>query len=135
MCQEGMFCSSWYVLGREHAQKPSKSPPFLGILFWKWVRNCWPILKFGCACSARPTPIAWTQLGTQSRANNGWLQVVDGSVRGKGEQGGIVHAPLWQRGIVNQDADSTPTPQRLVIFHLILGGRRESLLRKPGFPY
>ena len=28
-----------------------------------------------------------------------------------------------------------PHPQRLPIFHLILGGRSESLLRKPGFPY
>ena len=27
-----------------------------------------------------------------------------------------------------------PRPQRLTIFHLILGGRSESLLRKPGFP-
>ena len=26
-------------------------------------------------------------------------------------------------------------PQRLPIFHLILGGRSESLLRKPGFPW
>ena len=28
-----------------------------------------------------------------------------------------------------------PHPQRLPIFHLILGGRGESLLRKPGFPH
>ena len=27
-----------------------------------------------------------------------------------------------------------PRPQRLTLFHLILGGRSESLLRKPGFP-
>ena len=27
-----------------------------------------------------------------------------------------------------------PRTQRLPIFHLILGGRSESLLRKPGFP-
>ena len=34
--------------------------------------------------------------------------------------------------VCNQDPDSTPTPKRLLIFHLVLGVRSESLLKKPG---
>ena len=41
----------------------------------------------------------------------------------------------WLHGTPESGSRFDPRPQRLTIFHLILGGRSESLLRKPGFPW